>query len=458
MDALERNDGGCRHVLRVALPLILAQTSMTIMSFVDRLFLADYSLDAMAGAMFASLAGWTTTCLFVGTASYTGTFVAQYYGAGRRDRVSPAVWHGVYLAAGAGVLLFGMSFLAGPLMRLAGHVPQVQKEEIAYFRVFMAGAGFMTLSSALASFYGGLAKTYYNMLLHIPGHCLNVFLNYCLIFGHFGFPRWGTKGAATATVISAAFTCLLIAAVMRWGKLGRSYGVLRAPRFERELFVRLLKYGLPNGLQWTVDMVGWTLFVALVCRIGQVEQQAVSIAFSISFMAFLPMMGFGVATSILVGQFVGAGRISLAEKSTSSALKMTLAYMVLIGAVFVFMPRLLVGLHAPENTPENWGQVYRLAVVFLRFVALYSLFDAVNIVYSGALKGAGDTRFVMFMIAVFSATCLVAPIYTAVKFFDAGIYTAGIIVTFYITVVALGFILRYRAGRWKSMCVIERDS
>ena len=139
-----------------------------------------------------------------GAKPYTGTFVAQYYGAGRRERISPAVWHGVYLAGGAGVLLFGISFLAGPLMRLADHVPQVQKEEIVYFRVFMVGAVFMTLSSALASFYGGLAKTYYNMLLHIPGHCLNVFLNYCLIFGHFGFPRWGTKGAATATVICLA--------------------------------------------------------------------------------------------------------------------------------------------------------------------------------------------------------------------------------------------------------------
>ena len=167
-----RYDGSRRHVLTIAAPLIMAQASATIMSFVDRIFLAKYSSNAMAGAMFAGISGWTVMSLFMGTASYTGTFVAQYFGAGRDERISVALWHGVYFAGISAVMLFIVSRFAEPIMYFAGHTPEARAEEIIYFRIFIAGAGFMIMSGALSSFYGGLGRTYYNMVIHIPGHIL----------------------------------------------------------------------------------------------------------------------------------------------------------------------------------------------------------------------------------------------------------------------------------------------
>ncbi len=453
-----RRDGGYRHVLEIAGPLVMAQASATVMSFVDRIFLARYSTNALAGAMFASIAGWTVLSLFMGTTGYTGTFVAQYFGAGRHERISVAVWHGVYVALISAVLLFVISRFAGPLMRFADHSPEAQAEEVVYFRIFVSGAGLMIMTGALSSFYGGLGKTYYNMAIHIPGHILNVILNYALIFGRFGLPRWGTRGAATATVIASGAICLTFVIFVRFGRLGREFGILRRPIFEMALFRRLIRYGLPNGVQWTVDMVGWTAFVMLMYRIGAAEQQGGSIAFSINHLAFLPMIGFGIATSILVGQFVGRGETDLAERATRSAFKMTFVYMALVATVFVLFGGPLTRLFRPGEIGGNWPEAYRIAIVFLRFVAIYSLFDAFNIIYSSALKGAGDTRFVMVMITSLSGLCLVLPVYLAVEVWKAGFLTAAMIGTTYVGLLALAFRLRYKSGAWKSMRVIEEDS
>jgi len=452
-----RLNGGCRHVLLVAAPLIMAQASATAMSFVDRIFLARYSSNAMAGAMFAGIAGWTVMSLFMGTVGYTGTFVAQYYGAGRHERVSVALWHGVYFALISAVILIVVSGFAGPIMRFAGHTAEARVEETTYFSIFIAGSGLMVMAGALSSFYGGLGRTYYNMAIHVPGHALNVLLNYALIFGRFGLPRWGTKGAAVATVISAGFICLTFVLVIRFGRLGRQFGMLRNPRFEIDIFRRLVRYGLPNGIQLTVDMVGWTAFAMLLFRLGEVEQQGGSIAFSINHLAFLPMIGFGIATSILVGQFIGRGEPELAEKATRNAFRMTFVYMALVAAVFVVFGGPLVRLFKPEEAGENWPAAFRVGVIFLRFIAVYSLFDAGNIIYSAALKGAGDTRFVMVMIALLSGLCLVLPMYLAVEVIEAGFYAAAGIGTCYVGILALAFYLRYKTGKWKSMRVIEEE-
>ncbi len=451
-------DGGYGHVFKIALPLILAQASVTIMFFVDRIMLARYDTTAMAGAGFAGLAAWTIMSLFGGTVGYTGTFVAQYFGAGRTERISVAVWHGVYLSFLSGAILFAVSFFAAPLMRLAAHAPEAMAHETTYFRIFVAAGGVMMLNNALSSFYGGLAKTYYNMLLQIPGHALNVFLNYCLIFGNFGMPRWGTRGAATATIIAAAFTCIVYAAFMRFGRVGREFAALRRPRLEWNLFGRFLSYGLPQGAQWTLDLVGWTTFVMIMYRLGEVQQQGASVAFAINHLAWMPMVGFGIATSILVGQFVGRGDIPRAERATKSAFTMTLVYMTATAAVFVLLPGPLVRLFKPDEVVDDWPKAYALAVIFLRFVAAYSIVDGANIVYSSALRGAGDTRFVMVMIGVLSVSCLVLPAYLATEVFGFGFLVAASIATVYIGILAIAFYLRYKGGKWKSMSVIEPES
>jgi MATE family multidrug resistance protein len=194
-----------------------------------------------------------------------------------------------------------------------------------------------------------------------------------------------------------------------------------------------------------------------VGRIGDIEMQAVTATFAINHLAFMPMIGFGIATSVLVGQFVGAERVDLARRATRHAFEMTFAYMVAIAAVYVLFPEPLVRLFGNREA-SGMAAVVAYSVVLLRFVALYSVFDTGNIIYASALRGAGDTLYVVVMMAVLSVGLMVVPSWLVVEVFHLGLYWAMAGPTVYVIVLAGAFYLRYRTGRWEHMRVIEQAS
>ena len=108
-----------------------------------------------------------------------------------------------------------------------------------------------------------------------------------------------------------------------------------------------------------------------------------------------------------------------------------------------------------QADPVISGQIMDLGTILLRFVAVFILFDAMNLIFSGTLKGAGDTQFILWTTAALSCIVMIIPVYLAVEVFDYGIYTAWVIVTIYIAALGLSFYLRYRYGRWKQMRIIE---
>ena len=157
-----RSEGGYREVLIVAIPLILSTATWSVQHFVDRMFLTWYSPEAIAAAMPAGMLNFSMVSIFMGTAGYVTTFVAQYYGAGRFDRIGPALWQGVYISLFGGVLILCAIPFAGPVFRLVGHSPLVQQNEVAYFQVLCMGGGAYAASYALSGFFSGRAR---------PGPC-----------------------------------------------------------------------------------------------------------------------------------------------------------------------------------------------------------------------------------------------------------------------------------------------
>ena len=148
---LEHN-GGMWEVLKIAFPLILAASAHAVNLLSDRIMLDFYSDEAVAGSMAAGLTSFTLSCFFLGIIGYTGTFVAQYYGAGATDRVGTAVWQGIFLSLIGGVILATGWFWGGWLFSLFGHDPKVVGQETAYFKLLSLGAVLLLLNSALFSF------------------------------------------------------------------------------------------------------------------------------------------------------------------------------------------------------------------------------------------------------------------------------------------------------------------
>ena len=450
---------GYKAVLKVSLPLVASMGSTTVMLFTDRMFLGRYSIDAIAAVTPAGLTAFSLTCFFLGVVGYTNTFIAQYTGAGTPEGVAVSLWQGLYFALGAGLILAAMSFLAEPIFALAGHDPEVQKLEVVYFKIVMSGAVLSVLHETLACFYSGRGLTKTIMLVSLTGPAVNVPLDYGLINGLWGLPEMGVAGAAYSTLAGHLLITLLFIILILRSEDNRRFHLLQKWKFNPDLFKRLLKYGIPSGISFFIDISAFTFFLFIVGRIGKTELAATNIAFAINTLGFLPMIGFGIGTSTLVGHAIGRGNPQAGVEATTSALHICFLYMFFIALLYLLLPEWLFSWFKPGNMQEhNFTLIQQTGKVLLSYIALYSLFDTGNIIFSAAIKGAGDTRFVTITIAVMSTTLFMVPVYISVRFLNHGLYTAWIFTCIYIISLSFIFLWRFRQGKWKKMSVLETES
>lgn len=445
---------GYKELLNLAFPLVLSMGAVSIQHFVDRMFLTWYSPETIAAVTPAGMLNFTVLSFFIGTAMYVNTFVAQYYGSKQYDRIGPSLWQGAYFAVFGGIVLMGMAPFAADIFKYVGHENMVRLNETHYFRILCYGAAPAIASTAFSGFYSGRGETWTVMFVNLCATTINILLDYLLIFGNAGFPEMGIRGAAIATIISycVSFGIFFIMVMRRPNR--EKYQTAQGWKFDRDLFMRMVKFGVPNGIQFFLEIAGLTVFIILIGRLGTPYLAATNIAFNINSIAFLPMIGMGMAIMIVVGQYIGKNRPDLAEKSVYSGLQLTMAYIGILSAMYLFIPGLFLAPYASMADSARFEFIQSVAVVLLRFVAFYSVFDALNIVFAYAIKGAGDTGFVMKVIVLDTILVLVLPSYIALEIFGMNIYVGWIFISAFVVVLGLAFYLRFKGGKWKSMSVI----
>ncbi len=445
-----------RDVLRVSLPLVITMTTTVVMTFTDRVFLANYSIDAIAAALPAGIAAFVFLSFFADTAGYSNVIIAQYAGAGALQRVGRAMWQGIYFSMIAWLILVGLSFCAGPLFQWVGHAAEVQQLEVIYFRVLCLGSGIHIVGMSLSSFYTGRGATRPVMIIYIIGMLLNVPLDYALINGVWIFPELGILGAGLATVFSWTVVTALLAVIVFTRENDRAFKVLKNYHFNSDLFRRLLRFGVPSALQFSLDVFAFLFFVIMVGRIGKMELAVTNIAISLDSVSFRPLMGFALGTSTLVGQALGRNRPDQAVNAAKATMVIAGGYISVLVLLYLFVPQPLLELFRPRDvSPEGFAVIKGMGVVVLRFVAAYLLLDGLYMISTAVLKGAGDTRFIMWSIAVISMFGLVLPLYIGMAVFGRGLYFAwGCLLVFLCQLAAVTF-WRFSQGKWKTMRVIE---
>ena len=448
------SEGGYRQVLAMAIPLIFSTGSWGLQGFISRMFLTWHSPESLAAALPAGMVNQAILSIFIATASYVSTFVAQYHGAGQDDRVGRVVWQAVPIALFAGLVNLALIPAAPAFFRWVGHVPAVQTEEVTLFRILCLGAFPVVMFNAFSGMLSGLGKTTPVMVVTLAATGVNILLDYLLIFGNWGFPALGIAGAGWASVAAGCVQFAAYGIIVFRRRYRQPYRTLSWRPNAKALWA-LLRFGLPSGVQFFVDMLGFTAFILLVGRLGRNELAATNLAFNVNTIAFMPMIGIGITVSVLVGQALGRNDPTLARASVRSAFGLTALYMGIVAALFILVPRLFILPFAAASDPEEFGAIADLTVVLLRFVAIYTLFDALNIIFSSAIKGAGDTRFVMWMILCLSLGILVLPSFVAISLLSAGVYVCWTIASLYVISLGVAFFLRYRNGKWEGMRVIE---
>jgi MATE family multidrug resistance protein len=442
-------------VLAISLPLAAAMASNLVIQFFERLFLGAYSLEALAAVAPAGQAAFWGAAFFLGAINYLTVFVAQYLGAGHQEQVGSVVWAGVRLALLAGLPLGALALAAGPLLAWVGHPPEVRVLEEAYLRIVAPGWVLGLLGPALACFFSGRGRTRPVMAANLLGAALYVPLAHLLIHGRGPCPALGVSGAAWALVAAWGATAAALALMIWRAPGGEAFGLGRWRSWDGQLMARLLRYGLPSGAQFVVEVSAMTGFVLLVGRLGTFELAVTNMVMAIDGLTFVPMMGFSTGVGTLVGQAMGAGRPERVGAVVSRTLRLTLGYMALVCLAFLLWPGPLLELFRPRGmSGPEFAPLLRTGTGVLAMAAFYRLFSGLGIVCTGALRGAGDVRFIMTTMALAAALVLLLPLYLGLEVWGRGVYWAWGCFTAYILTLSLTYAWRYRRGRWRGLSLV----
>ena len=429
-----------------------SQTADTVMIFTDRLILSYIGKVYLAAALSGGLSSFVFSSLFSGTVGYVNAFCSQYHGAGQKNKALGFLAQGLWLS----LFFYPLVLLFIPagkfLFTAAGHSQAQLVPEYTYFLLLMTGSIFGMMRVAFAGYFIGTGRPRVVMKVSIAGMLINIPLVYVFVFGIGFFPKLGIAGSAVGTVIASAIMVLFFTLALFKDQAfkDRVAGVFR-PRIDD--IKKLIRYGLPSGVEVFIAVLGFNVFVQLMHSYNANVAAAVTIALNYDLVAFVPLLGFGSAATMLVGNFVGAEDIPGAKKAVKYALLYAYGYAALMMCVFVFGAPILVkffsgGLHTEDT------EVAGLAIIMLRLASIYTLADATNIVFSGALRGAGDTRWVMIVMILLNWV-MAGGGFVLIKIVKAPPLVVWIFFICVAVSIGLSMFTRYRYGKWEKMSLIK---
>lgn len=450
----QHSPGSIGEMISVALPMMVSFACDTVMIFTDRLFLSKLEPQSMSAAMTGGLSVIVLTAFFLGLIGYATALVAQYLGAERKSGCSRAFSQTVIVAGAAYPIILLMVPMAHWISAHSGIDAYELRLQSQYFNILILGSIFTLLRHALSSYFTGVGRTRIVMLGALIAMAVNVGLNYIFVFGKFGCPALGIKGAALGTIIATACAAAVLTAIYFSKRNAQEFNVANSLKFDPKIMQKLWHYGYPGGIEMLFNLIAFTAMVFVLHSEGLVAAAAITIVFNWELVAYIPLVGIELGVTSLVGRYVGAQNIAAVKSSIASGVKVGLLYSFLMVSLFAFLPNGLVQIFEPQSSREIFAQAVPLAVSLVKFVAFYVSAQSVFMVFIGALRGAGDTFWAMG-ISVGIHWVLLTILVLMLKVWDCSVYQSWItMIAVFIAMTCLPY-LRYRTGRWKSLHVVD---
>lgn len=389
------------NVLKLALPAVGEQFLNLLVGLVDTFLVGHLALSAarelgygsaqaLAAVGLSSYVVWAATTLFIAVAVAATALIARATGAKNPEEAQSALRQSLLLGAMMGLLaLVVIRIFAGPILRLLGAPPDVYPLGVAFLRITalsMPLAGLLFIGNAALR---GAGDTRTPLLVMFVVNGLNMLVAWVLVNGRWGFPMLGVEGTAYGAAIGRSAGGLLVIAMLIRGR-----GHLKLDRLpwpNPTMLKRLVRVGLPSGAEQLAFQGALMLFARLVTGLGTVAFAAHNTVLMIESISFLPGLGFAAAATTLVGQGLGAEDAKQARWNGNEAFRQAVIFMAMMGLAFVLVPQWFLSLLVDDP------QVIAAGVVPLRTVGLIQPLLAASFVFSGALRGAGDTRFPLWI-------------------------------------------------------------
>lgn len=432
-----------RKTVKIAWPAVLESFLVSLVAMVDNVMVSGLGIYAIAAV------GLTTQPKFLGFAVFisinvaVSALVARKKGENDREGANKVLKQALTISAILIVITtFLFTFFSRPLLMFCGAQPDTIDPATDYFKIIMGYSCFTLISMVINAAQRGAGKTKIAMKTNLISNAVNVLFNYLLIQGNFGFPALGVKGAAIATIIGSIFACVISIRSLLSSDGYLYIGLMKGPWMDKTILAPLTRISSGTFAEQIFFRIGFLTFSIIVANLGTADYATHQIAINCMHISFAFGDGFAVAAVSLVGMYLGAKRSDLAEIYGYACKKLGMIFAIILCGFFIFFGKNIFMMFTDDTVVINLGGT------ITKILAVMLFFQIDQVITSGCLKGAGDTRFVA-LVAFISVT-LIRPIASYLLCFPLGYGLIGAWVGTLIDQLARNALntYRFKSGKW----------
>ncbi len=433
------------EVFSLAYPSMLGMAFVTLQNFIDTAFLSHLGILEVAAVGLTSWIIMTVLAFFKGLMASTNTFVARYYGGRRLRAIGIVTWHELYIAGFFGIIIFLIGQASPFIIKIIAPPDEIADHAATYLTIRFYDGFFIAALFVFQEFFRGISRPRITMIVTALTAFINCILTYTLIFGKYGLPAMGIKGAAIGTVLAELAGFLLFLSIFLSKNFRKRYHTTLIPHLRLSLVKRIFRIGLPISLHGILDSASFLAFAIIVAKLGTVALAVNQIVFQIFALSFMPGGGFGKAATTLVSKYIGAGDIKNARRSGYLSTGLALGIMMMISATFIFVPHWYIGIFSDDPL------ILELGAKVLFIAAICEIFDVLSMVFSGCLCGAGDTFFDMVAVLISAWGIFIPAAYFLGIIMEGGIVGAWWGMTLFFASHGILCMIRFISPGWETI-------
>ena len=435
-------------VFMLAAPVMAQMLLQTLAQIVDMSMVGKLGSEAIAGIGLSFRPLFVAMSIFLGLGAATTALVARSIGANKEDEARDSATQSIITGTMISFVLAIFTFFAAKqIILFMGAEDGVINNGILYLKGYSPGMFLAFIGLLVTASLRGAGDTKTPFIAGFVENFVNVIGNYILIFGKFGFPAFGVLGAAIATSIARLVSLSIMMYILVKGKAGLHIKLKDFFIIKMSVIKRLFKIGIPAAFERLTQSVALMFTTKIVASLGTTAVAITTLSGNIEQLSFMPAIGFSVAAGTLVGQNLGAKQPSNAEKSGWTAVKMAMLLMGIMGALFILIPEVFIRIYTNEVDVVAGGKLV------LRILGLAQVPQAVAFAISGGLRGAGDTKAVLYISSFGNFVIRLGLTWLFINVFHWSLWSVYFVMVFDWFVRGALLALRFRQGSWKNIRV-----
>ena len=438
-------------IIRLAWPVVVQQASFAMVQLVDTALVGHLGEDSLAGVRLAGLLLWFSMSGMIAVGVGATAVVARLVGSGESRDASKVMQTILVLSVAWGLLMMVLMLLFGGwMLGVLGAEPAAQAEGTDYLKGLAVGLPFFSFVFAGNAAQQGAGDTRSPMVVGLMINVVNAFASFVLINGSGPFPELEVLGSGLGFTIAGIVGALLVTGVLMFGRRSLTWIPFRQGVFNRADAGRILNVGVPAGLEQAQFNIAFMIYTRVIASLGTTALAAHGVTLAMQTLTFNIGFALSVATSAIVGQTLGAQRPDLAEKASYMTMRYSLVFMGVVAVVLMTLGGQITSIFVGGENSDAVVDIARQTMFIFAF-AMPGL--AISLSLSGSLRGAGDTRAVLYIMAGTTWIVRLVPAYLLAITFGLGVPGAWLAAIADINVRALIMFLRFRRGKWKRIKV-----